>query len=227
LTALAAPAAPQPPIAARATPNPPKQERARARVDQALDAAEQLLSAQAAGALSLPTIALAAGMPASSLYHFFPSAEAVLVALVRRYNARLDALIEQAWPALPKQRWQDLVRGVMALGRDFHDRHPTYARLVLRTAAFDGLRRADDAHIVEMARRLLVLLQAHFLVPPTPRLDEKLAVAIAISDRIWALAPPQSGKISDSMFEESQHAVLAYLSCYLPPLMARREETVR
>lgn len=196
------------------------------RVDGVLDAADRLLVEHGAGALSLPAIAQAAGMPASSLYHFFPSAEAVLVGLVRRYNEQLDALIEQSWPDLPKETWQTLVRGVMAVGRAFHDAHPTYARLVLRAATFDGLRRADDDHIVEMSRRLLTLLQAHFHVPPTPDLADKLVVAIAVSDRIWALTPTEVGRISDSMFEESQHAVLAYLACYLPPLMARREETL-
>jgi len=210
--------------AARSTPNPPKQERTRARVDAILDAADALLAERDAGALSLPMIAQAAGLPASSLYHFFPSAEAALVALVRRCNERMDALIEAAWPGLPKDSWQTLVRGVMAIGRAFHDAHPTYARLVLRTVAFESLRAADDAHITQMSHRLLALLKARFHVPPTPDLAGKLAVAIAISDRIWALTPPEDGKISDSMFEESQHAVLAYLSCHLPPLMARREE---
>lgn len=210
--------------AARSTPNPPKQERTRARVDAILDAADTLLAQHDAGALSLPMIAQAAGLPASSLYHFFPSAEAALVALVHRGNARMDAEIEAAWSDLPKQSWQDLVRGVMALGRGFHDANPAYARLVLRTVAYESLRAADDAHIVQMGGRLLTLLKAHFHVPPAPDLAGKLAVAIAISDRIWALSPPEDGRISDSMFAESQHAVLAYLSCHLPPLMARREE---
>jgi AcrR family transcriptional regulator len=227
LSALTAQADPPVRAAARSTPKPPKQARARVRVDAVLEAAERLLNTHAAGTLSLPMIAQAAGAPASSLYHFFPSTEAVLVTLVRRCNEQLDAAIEQAWPTLPKASWQDLVRGVMAVGRDFHDAHPTYARLVLRTAAFDALRSEDDAHIAQMSGRLLALLQTRFHIPPTPGLEQKLAVAIAISDRIWAFGPPENGKISDSMFEESQHAVLAYLSCYLPPLMARREETVR
>lgn len=211
--------------AARSVPNPPKQERARARVDGVLDAADRLLAEQGAPGLSLPALAQAAGVPASSLYHFFPSAEAALVALLHRYNERLDALIEREWPRLPKRSWQELVRGVMALGREFHDAHPTYARLVLGSAPFDGLRRADDDHIVAMSRRLGGLLHTHFHAPDRPDLDGKLVVAIAIADRVWALALTKDGKISDSMFEESQHAVLAYLACYLPPLMARREES--
>jgi AcrR family transcriptional regulator len=210
------------PILDRSTPKAPKRAGARARLDAILDAAEALAATRGIEGLSLPLLAQAAGVPASSLYHFFPSTEAVLVALVRRYNGLMDQALEAAIEDLPTDTWQAMARRLSSRARAFHDAHPVYARLILRTAAFDALRDADDEHIRQLARRFLDLLRTHFHVPDAPDLVTPLSVAMAISDRIWALLPDDDGNISDKAFEESQIAMIAYLANYLPPRMAPR-----
>ncbi|QUD89756.1 TetR/AcrR family transcriptional regulator [Phenylobacterium montanum] len=207
----------------RLQPKSPKRAAARARVDAILDAADVLAASRPTESLSLPLLAQAAGVPASSLYHFFPSIEAVLVALVRRYNAELDRDIEQLLETLEAGSWQATTRALSACARQFHDRNPVYARLVLRTAAFTSLRRADDEHIRQLAERFLELMNARFHMPNAPDLVTPLGVAMAISDRIWALLSDENGNISDKAFEESQIAMISYLSNYLPPQMALRE----
>ena len=208
--------------ASRRQPKAPQRAGAQARVDAILDAADGLVARGALEGLSLPQIAQAAGAPPSSLYHFFPSTEAVLVALVRRYNAKLDRALEIEIARAPTDSWQGMVRALSSVARAFHDAHPVYTSLVLRTAAFSSLRQADDEHIDDLAQRMMGVLNAHFLVPDPPDLTITLRVARARSDRIWALLPNYDGKISDMAFEESQVAMIAYLSNYLPPRMAAR-----
>ncbi|MDR3507809.1 MAG: TetR/AcrR family transcriptional regulator [Caulobacteraceae bacterium] len=210
-------------LSRRQQPNPPKRAGAQARVDAILDAADALVASRPLETVSLPLIAQAAGAPPSSLYHFFPSTEAVLIALVRRYNDKLDSLLEETLQVIPPDSWQAMLRVLTARARAFHDQHPVYTRLILRTAAFSSLRQTDDEHITQMGRRMLQVLNAHFHMPDAPDLDLRLSVAIALSDRIWALFPDSDGMISDFSFEESQRAMIAYLSNYLPPLMAPRE----
>lgn len=206
----------------RSQPKPPKRAASRVRVDAILDAADAVAAARPLEGLSLPLIAQAAGLPASSLYHFFPSTEAVLTALARRYNAELDKDLEHLLEQPPAESWQGMARALAACAREFHDRNPVYARLVLRTAPFTGLRQADDEHIGQLAQRLLQALNARFHMPDAPDLATPLAVAMALSDRIWALLPDENGNISDKAFEESQIAMISYLSNYLPPRMAPR-----
>jgi AcrR family transcriptional regulator len=206
----------------RLQPKAPKWAAARARVDSILDAADDLIASRQLETVSLPLIARAAGVPASSLYHFFPSTEAILVALVRRYNAKQDILLEQALASAPRDSWQAMLRELAMVARAFYDENPVYTRLVLRTAAFGGLRQADDEHITELGRRMLEVLNQFFHMPDAPDLALRLGIAIALSDRIWALLPDQNGKISDMAFEESVLAMIAYLSNYLPPRMAAR-----
>jgi AcrR family transcriptional regulator len=208
--------------ASRRQPKPPQRAGAQARVDVILDAADALVARGSLEGLSLPLIAQAAGAPPSSLYHFFPSTEAVLVALVRRYNTKLDLALEQEIAHASSDSWQSMVRSLSAVARSFHDAHPVYTSLVLRTAAYSSLRQADDEHIGELAQRMMGVLETHFHVPGAPDLAIKFSVAMAISDRIWALLPGEDGKISDIAFEESQIAMIAYLSNYLPPRMAAR-----
>lgn len=65
----------------------PKQERAKGTVDVILQAAARILEASGPDALTTNTIAVRAGVSIGSLYEYFPSKEAVLVALARRQLA--------------------------------------------------------------------------------------------------------------------------------------------
>ncbi|MEX6725753.1 TetR/AcrR family transcriptional regulator [Parapedomonas caeni] len=231
-------ASPVLPASHRALPKAPRRRNAAERVDLILDATERYLLEQGLDGIGLPAIARTAGLPAASLYHLFPSTEAALVGLLRRYNALMDREFNALAVRIEAPTWQEWIRQLFAAGRDFYRRHPAHALLVFRALGFGGLRRADDGHIMEQGRAMAAELDRRFLLPPVARLDERLAIAIALSDRVWAFDPaPASatgpapegatgpacdGVISDATFEESQRAVLSYLGNYLPPVLERR-----
>jgi len=63
----------------------PRQPRGRKRVDEILDAAEALISEVGIEATTTTAIARRSGSTVGSLYHFFPSKEAIVQALARRF----------------------------------------------------------------------------------------------------------------------------------------------
>ncbi|MCD2174301.1 TetR/AcrR family transcriptional regulator [Rhizobium sp. C4] len=70
-----------------------QQARSRERVDQLLDAAEALVTAQGFDGLKMRELARSAGLPIASIYHYFPSNVAVLRALAEKHLAELQAVI--------------------------------------------------------------------------------------------------------------------------------------
>ena len=208
----------------RTAPKTPQRAPGRSRVDQLLAAADRIVTERGMEALSLPAVAAAAGASPSSLYHFFPSLDALLVALLERCNADQDAALEAALAAAsPATSWQALTTVLITAGRDFHNAHPTYAALMRQAGASPALRAADDAHIMALGARFAALLEMAFVLPPIARLPERLGLATTVADRIWAFDAPADGRISDFAFEESKRAVLSYLANYLPGELAPRE----
>ena len=188
-----------------------------ARMAALLDAADEIAIAQGLSALSLPAVAARAGASPSSLYHFFPTLEALCLALLRRYNALEDRAFDQlAGQGAATSGWQEMACALLAAGRAFHDAHPVYAQLMRRAAASEALRSEDDAHMLELGARFQALLQTRFHLPPIPHLAERLGAAAAMADRLWAFLPEDNGKISDFAFEESRRALISYLANYLP-----------
>jgi AcrR family transcriptional regulator len=182
-----------------------------------LDAADQIARERGLDALSLPAVAALAGASPSSLYHFFPSLDALYLALLKRYNTLQDQGFEAFLAAsAPASDWRVTTSEILAAGRAFHDAHPVYSQLLRRAAASGALRRADDANMARLGLRFAQVLEARFLLPPIPHLATRLGAAAAIADCLWAFLPDDHEKISDFAFEESRKAVIGYLSNYLP-----------
>jgi AcrR family transcriptional regulator len=101
--------------------------RRRATIEEALDHAEQIMTAEGAGAVTIAQIARRMGMRPPSLYKYFQSLHAVYDGLFARGNARLAAYVDDAvsdlGPGLERLleatraivRWSMLNRGLAAL----------------------------------------------------------------------------------------------------------------
>jgi AcrR family transcriptional regulator len=79
-------------------PRQPQQDRGQRRVDSIIDAAEEVFVEVGVDAATTNAIAERAGASVGSLYHFFPSKDAILLALVRRYAERLREANARAMP---------------------------------------------------------------------------------------------------------------------------------
>ena len=93
---MAKTAAPPPPAAPAA--RPPRQDRGLQRVEQILDTAEALIAELGVEGTSTNAIAERAKTSMGSLYHFFPSKEALIEALARRFAERKREMNADAVP---------------------------------------------------------------------------------------------------------------------------------
>ncbi len=191
------------------------------RVTEILDAADHLLATTPLEDFSLIPVARAAGIANASIYHYFPSAEAVLVGLLRRYFGKMDAVLGIALATAPPMDWQNLVRYLFEKVRIFYAENSVASQLVFHVGGFGGLQSVDDEHIKEMASVSTASFDARFHTPMIEDIERRVAIALAISDRIWSM-DVQNGSVSDFVFEESQRVIISYLSNFLPPVLARR-----
>jgi AcrR family transcriptional regulator len=210
-------------LSSKLLPIRPSNRGAEERVTAILDATDELLKTTALEDFSLVLVARKAGIPNASIYHFFPSSEAVLAGLLRRYLAAMDVLVEAYLVAAPSMHWQKLVRHLFEIVRTFYAEHPVSATLVFHGGGFGGLQSVDDDHVEYMARLSTAAFEARFYMPMIEDVQRRVAIAIAMSDRIWAM-DVHNGCVSDFMFEESQRAIISYLSNFLPPVLACRED---
>jgi AcrR family transcriptional regulator len=73
--------------------NAPIQARSRERLRRVLDAADEALAADGAGAFTTTRVAARAGVPIGSVYRFFPDKEAIVEALAMRYWSDFEDLV--------------------------------------------------------------------------------------------------------------------------------------
>ncbi|MEA2312389.1 MAG: hypothetical protein QOE28_2357, partial [Solirubrobacteraceae bacterium] len=122
----------------------PRQARSRERLARMLDAAEALLVAEGAGALTTTRVAEAAGVSVGSLYQYLPDKEAIVEALANRYLAEFEGLMEElAAQGADGPAWEDPV-GVLidAFAQRYRER-PGYRALWFGRELTPALRDAD------------------------------------------------------------------------------------
>jgi AcrR family transcriptional regulator len=165
-------------VAARAAEVTPNHRGARSR-EAVLDAAERLMAEQGYEAASVAAIVQRAGIPASSIYHYFGSKEGVLLAVMERgasrFFAALPAVQERAGSQLEHLR---LVFGAVAATLE---RHPDFLRLLVVMAAQPMNAGEGEVHRVvnRVREQALVLgrgqMQIAFGVDPAGEVADHLA----------------------------------------------------
>jgi AcrR family transcriptional regulator len=194
----------------------PAQPRGEQRVAALLDAAAAVVAEVGAGRASVHEIARRAGASMGSLYHFFPSKEALLGALAARYVEELRALTE-ALRRRPAAEWarlaaDDVARELVGPYGAFLARHPAYVALAAATPA--GRVPADPDFEARGFRLLEEVLAARW--PRTPAGHRALVArtVYAMAEGVLAevaRADPAAGR---AVFAEFTSAVGAYLAAH-------------
>ena len=127
----------------------PNRRGARSR-ETLLDAAERLIAAQGYEAATVAALVKEAGIPASSIYHFFGSKEGVLLAVMERGAERFFAelLIPDRRVGSQRDHLQALVRAVEAT----LDGHPDFMRILVVMAAQPA--KADEGRVHRVVSRV-------------------------------------------------------------------------
>jgi AcrR family transcriptional regulator len=164
----------------------PNRRGARSR-EAVLDAAERLMAEQGYDAASVAALVEEAGVPASSVYHYFGSKEGVLLAVMERGAERFFAELPDLDRRLGSQRAH--LRALIDQVATTLDRHPAFLRILVVMAAQPVDAGEGEVHRVvnrvrELAlKRLRVQMQVVFgLHPASDAADHLARFALASFD---------------------------------------------
>jgi AcrR family transcriptional regulator len=205
----------------------PLQARARDRVDRILSATLELLEEQGADSLSTGAIAERAQIPIGSVYHYFPSKEAVLAELAERKFRAVDAnLAALLGRELERRPWREaLGRALDGVVGAFRS-DPSYVtiwRAIRGSSAFRGAAATSDARLADSIAAL-PLLQA----VPAARLQIALPTTIRVANSFldWILDTPDP-RAAAGVLREMKRALVAYLAEDLDAAQAAHRPRLR
>lgn len=194
-----------------------------ARIQLILDAARQLLAENGVDSLSIYSVAERAGIPPSSVYHFFASVPALLQGLTADIHAAFRATLQQPVNHAELRDWRDLSRIVEQRMLDIYSADSAARQLILSQHGLAEVTQADHQHDLELGRLMHDLFNRHFPLPELPQDIDVFALALELGDRVYARSVQQSGEITPRLAAEGQRVFDAYLGLYLPPGLPKRD----
>jgi AcrR family transcriptional regulator len=200
----------------------PEQKRSRARQRALLDAAEEILGEVGADGLKMREVARRANLPIASVYHYFPSAPALIRTLVERMLDELRAILTQgavrAERASPGEAERALIAIIDAAG-DFMESRPTLPAVWGAMRGAPELRALDLADTEGNARILAPAIGA--LLPRAPAEDVK-ALALVIIEGVWSAL-----QLGCELAPEKRPRVRAMLKVFVAAALAGLMEKYR
>ncbi|MEU6165924.1 TetR/AcrR family transcriptional regulator [Streptomyces tanashiensis] len=190
-----------------------RQRRGIARRRAILDAAEALLGEQDYEAATLKAIGERAGIPVTSVYHYFSHRHQVEAELLRRHAHELDTRIGATLAEKPPHTLSDAADAVIDPLLDYFRGHPSCAELWFKGSSEtvgEHVRAFDEAQ----AERVWRLLVARDLVPTDlPVLVVQLA--FEVGNRLFEAALRRSPEGDDATIREARRIVIAYVESHV------------
>jgi AcrR family transcriptional regulator len=186
------------------------QRRSRERVERILDAAGELIVQDGIATLSTRLIAQRAGIPVASLYQYFADKEQILLALVERDMAEMDAAVAAAVGALGTLSVRSLVTASMRAFVSVYHQRPAFVVIYWRGRTNPAVHEFCRAHNKRVAADLFAFAQATDMVPAgtVPRVVE---LAVEVGDRVFELAFEHDLCGDTVLIEEGIELVAGYL----------------
>ena len=206
-----------------ATPRKPR-ARSQARIDSILDAARELLAAEGVASLSIYSVAERAGIPPSSVYHFFASVPAMLEAMTADVHAAFRASLQTPIDHDSLHSWRDLSRIVEMRMLEIYNHDAAARQLILAQHGLTEVNQADRQHDIELGHLMFEVFNRHFQLPALPDDVDVFALAMELGDRVYARSMQLHEQITPRMAEEGMRVFDAYMSLYLPPFLPRRAQ---
>jgi AcrR family transcriptional regulator len=209
----------------RTTPRKPLQERGRARYEAILDVLESLLAETDWDQIGYYQIVERAGMPAATVYHFFPSRDALVAALADRYFEHFRREARRFTVDCDFPRWQDFVAAGHRETVEYYNSHPAAMKLILGSQPFMEIRRSDSTTNRIVTDQTVEAFRRMYELPYIQDPHQKFLIVLAIGDAVWRTSLDEHGYITPAYEEEATRAVIAYFRTFLPENLEPKQET--
>jgi AcrR family transcriptional regulator len=211
--------------ARRTTPRKPLQERGRARYEAILDVLESLLAETDWDRIGYYQIVERAGMPAASVYHFFPSRNALVMALADRYFEHFRQEAQRFTARCDFPRWQDFVAAGHRVSVEFYNSHPAAMKLILGSQPFMEIHQSDSSVNRIVTDLMVGAFRRMYELPYIQDPHRKFLIVLAIGDAVWRTSLDEHGYITPVYQEEATRAVIAYFRTFLPEDLQPNQES--
>ncbi|HEX6485512.1 MAG TPA: TetR/AcrR family transcriptional regulator [Nocardioidaceae bacterium] len=188
----------------------PQQSRSIERVERILDAAAELVVAEGVDALTTRAVADLAEVPVASLYQYFADKDEILLALVERDVAEMDAQVAADLARLEVLSVASIVETTMRAFVKVYLRRPAFVVIWLRGRTNTAINEFCRAHNKRVAADLFRLaLDAGLVRPGTKKVHAELAVEVG--DRVFQLAFETRMRGDKVLVSEGVELVRSYL----------------
>jgi len=140
---------------------PASQRRSRATVDALIEATARILVREGFDKASTNRIAEAAGVSVGSLYQYYPSKEALVVAVIERHNRQIMTVVREALAEAAGQPIEQGVRTLVAAAINAHRVDPALHRVLAEQIPRTGALETVEAYNREAYELLRTYLEAH------------------------------------------------------------------
>ncbi len=171
----------------------PVQQRSRARVEQIIAAATDILYEDGVDALSTRVIAKRSGVPVATIYRYFENSDAILAAFLDHEMEKLDDEVTAAVLALERVTLRSLIETATLAHFRHHQRHPQTVSAWFGARQSPAVRtrvKQQDAQLASWLARAVEV--AGFLREDAPRLGTGLIVRLTdrMFEYVLAEVPP-------------------------------------
>lgn len=191
----------------------PQQSRGQKRVEEILDAAEAVIAEHGLDAATTNAIAERAGASVGSLYHFFPSKDAIVQALALRFTAIIEAVNAKAMPpSAVHMPLEKLFERIVMNQVNLMEERPAF------TAVYDAsCRDVLGKQAYEEMERVIVGQVKLFLaarLPRMPRKERDLAARISVTvvNNVLEDARLADAELRRGMMRELQRMMVRYFT---------------
>lgn len=199
------------------TPRQPKQARGRAKVEQIIVAAQQIIEDQSADALSSPAVAEMAGIPVASVYQFFPTRYAILNEIGRRQVEGLSTAMAPLFEENAISGWREGFERAIEIAANYIRGNKLATELFLRGPIIPEILNAHleaDDKVAEMITEILPEEERAKVLNTENGLNP-IRVAINLAVATMALGHRMQGDITENVVAETKSVVNSYLDTYL------------
>ena len=194
----------------------PQQVRSRDRVQRILEVTGDLVVADGVDALSTRAIAAAANVPVASLYQYFADKEAILLALVERDIAEMDAQVAEDLSRLSVLSVANIVETTVRAFVKVYHRRPSFVVIWMRGRTNAAIRDYGRAHNKRLAHDLFQVARDAGMLPPDA-VGQFAELAVEVADRLFPIAFENSLSADPMVVEETIKMVTAYLEKHATP----------
>lgn len=193
----------------------PQQERSRRRVEEVLAAADALLAAEGADALSTTHVAAAGGISVGSLYQWFPNKEAILEALALRYVEEFTALARDLADKATEQPFEDPAGEMLsAFAASFRAR-PGFRAMWFGGLRTESLRDATRPGLAAIGEQLYRVLAASAPGAPPEKIARVARLMVLAADALLRQAFRAHPDGDPELLEDTADLLRTYVSAQL------------